>query len=42
MTVFRKYGSPKGGAASIRKVCQLTERCGGHMGGVKGCGEEKF
>ena len=26
------YGSSKGGVSSIRKVCQLMERCDGHWG----------
>ena len=36
MTVVRKCGSSKGGVSSIRKVCQLMERCDGH-GGMCGC-----
>ena len=32
MTVVRKYGSPKEGVSSIRKVGQLMERCDGHGG----------
>ena len=24
---------------SIRKICQLMERCDGHVGGPKGCEE---
>ena len=42
MTVVRKCGSSKGGVTSIRKVCKLMERCDGHLGGVKGCGEGLF
>ena len=38
-TVVRKCDSHQGGAKDIRKVCQLIERCDGHMGLVKGCGE---
>ena len=32
MTVVRRCGISKGGVASIRKVCQLVERCDGHWG----------
>ena len=39
MTVVRKCDSHQDGVKDIRKVCQLTERCDGHVGGVKGCGE---
>ena len=28
-----------GGVKGIGKVCQLMERCDGHVRGVKGCGE---
>ena len=35
MTVVRKCDSYQGGVKSIRKVCQLMERCDGH-GGCKG------
>ena len=30
VTVIRKFGSPHGGVTSIRKMCQLIERCDGH------------
>ena len=39
MTVVRKGDSHQGGVNGIRKVSQLMERCDGHVGGVKGCGE---
>ena len=39
VTVVRKCWSPNGGVTSIRKVCQLMERCGGHGGDVKELGE---
>ena len=39
MTVIRKCGSPKGGVISIRKMCQLMERCDGHGGDVRMLGE---
>ena len=39
MTVVRKCDSHKGGVKTIRNVCQLMERCDGHVGVVKGCGE---
>ena len=32
MRVVRKCGSSMGGVPSIRKVCQLMERCDGHEG----------
>ena len=35
MTVVRKCASHQGGVNSIRKVCQLMERCDGHGGDVK-------
>ena len=38
VTVVRKCGSSKGGVSSIRKICQLMERCDGH-GGCKGVRE---
>ena len=40
VTVVRKSGTSKGGVSSIRKVCQLMERCdglGGMHGGVGRC-----
>ena len=39
MTVVRKCDSCQGGVKGIRKVCQLMERCVGHVGGEKGCRE---
>ena len=39
VTVVRKFDSHQGGVKDIRKVYQLMERCDGHVGGVKGCGE---
>ena len=39
MTVVRKCDSHHRSVKGIRKVCQLMERCDGHVGGVKGCGE---
>ena len=39
MTVVRKCDSLQGSVKGIRKVCQLMERCDGHVGGVKGFGE---
>ena len=39
MTVVRKCDSHQGVVNCIRKVCQLIERCDGHVRGVKGCGE---
>ena len=35
VTVVRKGDSYQGGVKAIRKVCQLMERCDGHVGGVK-------
>ena len=29
-------GSPQGGVTSIRKVCQLMDRCDSHVGGERG------
>ena len=31
MTVAMRCGSSKGDVSSIRKVCQLMERCDGHL-----------
>ena len=31
MIVTREFDSPKGGVLSIRKVCQLIDRCDGHV-----------
>ena len=39
MTVVRKCGSSKGGMTSIRKLCQLMERCDGSWGDVRECGK---
>ena len=39
VTVVRKCYSNRGGGKGIGKVCQLIERCDGHVGGVNGCGE---
>ena len=38
-TVVRTCGSFKGGVSSIRKVCQLMERCDGHRADVRKCGK---
>ena len=38
MRVGWKCDSPHGGVISIRKICQLRERCGGH-GGCEGVWE---
>ena len=38
-TVDRECGSPKGGVKCIRKVCQLTWRCGCHGGDEGSLGE---
>ena len=32
MIVTRECESPKGGVSGIRKVCQLIDRCDGHVG----------
>ena len=34
---FRRCDSPQVGLKDVRKVCQLIERCDGHVGGVQGC-----
>ena len=39
VTVVRKCYSHQGRVKGIRKVCQLMERCDGHVGGVKVFGE---
>ena len=39
MTVIRQYDSHQRDVEGIRKRCQLMEKCDGHVGGVKGCGE---
>ena len=39
MIVVRKCDSRQRDVKGIRKVCQLMERCDGHGGGVKGCGD---
>ena len=39
MTVVRKCDSHHVRVKGIRKVCQFMEKCDGHVGGVKGCGE---
>ena len=32
MIVTRECVSPKGDVSGVRKVCQLIDRCDGHMG----------
>ena len=39
MTVVRKLESHQGGVIGTRKLCQLMQRCDGHVRGVKVCGE---
>ena len=39
MTVARTCAIPQGGVKYIRKMCQLMERCDGHGGGARRCGE---
>ena len=39
MIVVRKYDSLQVGVKGIKKVCQLIERCDGHVEGVQICGE---
>ena len=38
VAVERECDNAKGGVKGIGKVCQLMNRCDGHVGGVNGCG----
>ena len=39
VVTLRRCDSPQGGVKDVRKVCQLMERCNGHVRGGKGCGK---
>ena len=39
VTFVWKCDSHQGGVKGIKKVCQLMERCDGHVGSVMGCGD---